>query len=415
MSDIDNQLLKFDNCDIFTPEKITKIMQSYLHNYGNLLDPSVGTGNLLKDINIENYDYIDVYDIKEEYIDNCNDKFNKYNADFLKSDIKSKYKNIILNPPYIKIQNLSDDYRKFIKKTFNILKKGNIDIYQAFILKCLDLLEDDGVMISITPNSYLYNKSCIDIREYLFKNKYIYEIIDYGSEKIFDGVSVYCCITIFKKKNNESLIYNNETIFYKNIVNNSLFDKNTENNVILKTICKVSNGIATLRDNIFIKKEKLYDEPCWKSIYKNNKILYIIYPYDNGIIIDEDTFKQSNPNTYNYLLENKDELAQRDKGKQDKYASWYAYGRTQSIKLNENIKRCLFIPTFTDPKNMQITESNNMLHISCIKIELLDTNYTLDNIKDTIIQSQDYIEQISSKRGGGWININTSTINKISI
>ena len=159
----------------------------------------------------------------------------------------------------------------------------------------------------------------------------------------------------------------------------------------------------------------MYDEPCWKSIYKNNKILYIIYPYDNGNIIDEDTFKQSNPNTYNYLLENKDELAQRDKGKQDKYASWYAYGRTQSIKLNENIKRCLFIPTFTDPKNIEIIESDNMLHISCIKIELLDNNYTYDNIKDAILQSQDYIEKISSKRGGGWININTSTINKISI
>lgn len=415
MSEIDKQLLNFDNCDIFTPEKIANIMQSYLHNNGTLLDPSVGTGNLLNGININDYDSIDVYDIKQQYLDDCNDKFNKYNEDFLKSDIKSKYNNIILNPPYIKIQNLSDEYRKFIKTKFNILKTGNIDIYQAFIIKCLDLLEDDGVMVSITPNSYLYNKSCIDIREYLFKNRYIYEIIDYGSEKVFDGISVYCCITIFKKKNNESLIYNNENIFYKDIVNNSLFDKNTENNVLLKTICKVSNGIATLRDKIYIKNEKLYDEPCWKPIYKNNKTLYIIYPYHNGNIIDEDTFKQSNPKTYDYLLENKDELAQRDKGKQDKYASWYAYGRTQSIKLNEDIKRCLFIPTFTDPKNIEITESDNMLHMSSIKIELLDTNYTLDNIKDAIQQSTDYIEKISSKRGGGWININTSTINKISI
>ena len=179
-------------------------MQSYLHNNGTLLDPSVGTGNLLNGININDYDSIDVYDIKQQYLDDCNDKFNKYNEDFLKSDIKSKYNNIILNPPYIKIQNLSDEYRKFIKTKFNILKTGNIDIYQAFIIKCLDLLEDDGVMVSITPNSYLYNKSCIDIREYLFKNRYIYEIIDYGSQKVFDGISVYCCITIFKKKNNNA-------------------------------------------------------------------------------------------------------------------------------------------------------------------------------------------------------------------
>ena len=100
------------------------------------------------------------------------------------------------------------------KGKWDILTKGNLDIYYAFILKCLDLLTDDGVMVSITPNSYLYNKSSQKLREYLVKNRHIERIIDFKSEKVFPNVSTYCCITIYNKKEKESFIYNDKTINY---------------------------------------------------------------------------------------------------------------------------------------------------------------------------------------------------------
>ncbi len=74
--DIDNTLLNFDNADIFTPDNISKIMSSYLLNKGNLLEPSVGYGNLLKFININNYNNIDIYDIKQSYLDKCIEHIN---------------------------------------------------------------------------------------------------------------------------------------------------------------------------------------------------------------------------------------------------------------------------------------------------------------------------------------------------
>lgn len=116
MNAIDNDLLKFNRCDIFTPDKISLIMNSFLTKKGNLLEPAVGTGNLLKFINYNDYTNIDIYDIKQEYLDECDNDTNikKYNTDFIKSDITTSYKNIILNPPYIRFQDLSIDYRKFI-------------------------------------------------------------------------------------------------------------------------------------------------------------------------------------------------------------------------------------------------------------------------------------------------------------
>ena len=134
-------------------------MTSFLTKKGNLLEPAVGTGNLLKYLNLDDYNRIDIFDIKKEYLDRCPIKGNiiKYHTDFIKKQINTSYKNIILNPPYIRFQDLSIEYREFIKKNWNILSNGNIDIYYVFIIKCLELLDKDGIMITITPNSYLYN------------------------------------------------------------------------------------------------------------------------------------------------------------------------------------------------------------------------------------------------------------------
>ncbi len=417
---MDIQLLQFEKSDIFTPDNISKVMSNYLLNEGNLLEPSVGTGQLLKFINIEKYESIDIYDIKNEYLDKCINSNNiiKYNKDFIEANIEKKYKNIIMNPPFIRIQNLSKDYRNIIKNKWSFLK-GNIDIYYAFILKCIDLLEDDGILVSITPNSYLYNKSGIEMRKYLIENKYIREIIDYKSEKVFKNVSTYCCITIFDKKEKEYIIYNNEKIYY-NLINKSPYQLfvNNENinneieNKKLENICSIKNGIATLRDNIYIHKDKKFNEPCWKEITNSRNIFWIIYPYnEDGKIIEENIFKKDNPLTYDYLMLNKEELNKRDNGNK-KYITWYAYGRSQSI-IKPKSDKVIYLPTFIDPNNFHLSISNSYLFYSCLCIELVDNNYTYEFIIDKIIQNKEYIINNSSKRGSGWINLSSSLLKNI--
>ena len=93
----------------------------------------MGKGDLLKSIkDLGQYD-IDVFDIESEYLKYvpvCESR--KHCTDFLKYKFKHKYKNIILNPPYIRYQELSTAYRSFIKNNWSLLDSGNIDIYQAF-------------------------------------------------------------------------------------------------------------------------------------------------------------------------------------------------------------------------------------------------------------------------------------------
>jgi adenine-specific DNA-methyltransferase len=408
---MDIDLQEFVKCDVFTPDDISKLMTSKLNNKGNILEPSVGTGNLLKYINLENYDFADLFEIKKEYLETIpyNKKLNIYNCDFIKQHIDTKYDNIIMNPPYIKTQDLSKDYRNYLKTNFNILKNGIIDIYYAFIIKCIDLLKTDGVLVSITPNSYLYNKSSLRMRKYLFDNKYVKEIIDFNDKKVFPGVSVYCCITIFTKTDKQFILYNNRKILYTDIIKNySLFNTSSNNKLKLKDICKIRNGIATLRDKIYIHPTKLYDEPCWKKITNGNTEKFIIYPYKECIIIDEDIFSTENPLTYNYLLSQKVELSKRDKGNK-KYPKWYSYGRTQSLKYSKNM--CIYIPCFLNPDliNENIIIKNNILHSGCLCIEP-NNEKDIQTIIKAIIKNREFIKLNSSKRSGGWINLSSRTL-----
>ena len=405
---MDIDLLKFSKCDVFTPDDISKLMASKLNNKGNILEPSVGTGNLLKYINLENYEYADIFEIKKNYLD-CiplNKKINIYNCDFIKKQIDTKYDNIIMNPPYIKTQDLSKDYRKHLKTNFTILKNGIIDIYYAFIIKCLNLLKTDGILVSITPNSYLYNKSSLTLRKYLFDNKYVKEIIDFNDTKIFPNVSVYCCITIFTKTDKDFIIYNNRKILYTDVIKNySLFNTTSSNKLKLKDICKIRNGIATLRDKIYIHPTKLYDEPCWKKITNGSIERFVIYPYKEGIIIDEEIFSKENPLTYKYLLSQKDELSKRDKGNKT-YPKWYSFGRTQSLKYSK--KKCIYIPCFLNPEliNERITTNSNILHSGCLCIEPTNEK-DIQKIINTIVNNKEFIKLNSSKRSGGWINLSS--------
>ena len=101
--DESDYLQNYDRCDIFTPDDISQLMASKLAELvaspRTLLEPSVGTGNLLKYIPFDLYNTIDVFDIKAEYMESIASRpnLNKRTTDFLKyaPDPPTKYSSII--------------------------------------------------------------------------------------------------------------------------------------------------------------------------------------------------------------------------------------------------------------------------------------------------------------------------------
>ena len=426
----DETLLEFKKSDIFTPEKISKLMSSYLKKEGSLLEPAVGEGALLKYISLDSYSEIDLYDIKTHYLSRCPDGPNikKHCCDFLttqtnnKKTTSKKYTNIILNPPYIRIQDLPEYYVSFLKNRWPEIMQGSTDIYYAFLLKCLEVLEDDGVMVAITPNSYLYSKCAAQFRRYLIENQLILEMIDYESKQVFADAAVYCCITVFTKSPKTVFIYNKKEMKYSELLdennkhysffyNNNATGSGPNNNQPtkkLKDICKISNGIATLRDKIFIHSQKLFDEPCWREITNSKTKQHVIFPYtETAEIIEEKEFKEKNPKTYEFLLSQKDELAKRDNGNKT-YPAWYAFGRTQSLKISKK-EQVIYLACFVDPANIKFCVGSPQLYYSCLCIEPLDVA-EIDMIIKTIQANIETVKQNSSKRNNGWINLSSRVL-----
>jgi len=418
-TEIDTELILFEKSDVFTPEKIAKRMVSYLKKEGTILDPAVGKGSLIQPISYTMYERIDMYDIKQSYLDNCPTETNirKHCADFLKEPTNTKYDNIIANPPYIKIQDLSSEYRKYIKEKWTVYSSGSFDLYVIFMVKCLDQLKETGTMVTITPNSYLYNKSSKAFRKEVIESRTIKEIIDFKHEKVFPGTSVYTCITVFTKEPKTALVYNGEKVEYENIVGpeynifsamNQANEKNQTKK--LSEICRIKNGVATLCNEVYIHSQKLYEEPCWRKCKTSTGDKWIIYPYEETTakVVEEEELKRTNPKTYEYLESQRARLSRRDKGNKT-YPKWYSYGRSQSLKLPKH-SQVIYIPVFIDPANIQCVIDEPTVYSGCLCIERTREEYTNEEIIETIKQNIEYIKSNSSKRGGGWINLSTKTL-----
>lgn len=310
----------------------------------------------------------------------------------IENEFQVKFDNIVGNPPYVKYQDLPLELRD-IKPDFVSIKKGNFNLYFPFFEVAYNLLKENGKIVYITPNNYFTTLAAESLREFFQEKRCIQKIIDFSCNLIF-SVQTYTAITLITKKQQEFIEYSvmdteitpekflNNVVFHKNyydILNNKKWRllkseeiqniENIENIGINKLgdIVDIKIGIATLADKIYsfipIKEDEKYyylsngkieKEITLPSIkitniktkedLKINK-RRIIFPYKKlkikNILLEEEELKEKYPETYEYLLKNKEELLERDKGKIGE-AHWYAYGRTQGLN-NFGIK--LLVPT----------------------------------------------------------------------
>lgn len=110
------------------------------------------------------------------------EKLPVYCQDFLRVEDSADY--IIGNPPYIRLQNLSVEYRDFIKDNF-VSATGRFDIFTCFLEKSDKLLNENGRMCLITSDKYLTANYGVGIREYLSKTGHVRKLVDLYDTKFF--------------------------------------------------------------------------------------------------------------------------------------------------------------------------------------------------------------------------------------
>lgn len=314
-----------------------------------------------------------------------------------------KFDIVIGNPPYVRSKNIDDSIRPSLANWSTV--SGNIDLYIPFYQLGYELLNDDGILGYISPNTFLQSVNGRGLRNYLRDSKSQVTIINFKDEQKFIDVTHYTCITIIHKSiRNSTVMYSvcngdleNLSISAYNISNycnnakwrfrNTTIDKivfNIEHQPTTLNSFNIRNGLATLCNDIYFfstigetehyyireydgKKYQIEKNICINiakpNIMRNendlmNKSEKAIFPYKDNIIIPEDRFKTLYPYAYKFLLDHKLKLLNRDKGKTDSYPEWYAYGRTQGMR---NQGKKILIPYMADKGVAIISEDKNLL------------------------------------------------------
>ena len=112
--------------------------------------------------------------------------------DYLTVHEKTDY--VIGNPPYIRLQNLSNENREYIKKNF-ASATGRFDIYTCFIENGNKNLSSGGKLCLITSNKFLTANYGVGIRNYLSEAGCVRKIVDLFDTKFF-GAAVLPAITL---------------------------------------------------------------------------------------------------------------------------------------------------------------------------------------------------------------------------
>ncbi|WP_324734977.1 N-6 DNA methylase [Thermococcus sp. SY098] len=110
---------------------------------------------------------------------------------------KMKFDFVVGNPPYVRVQNLDEDTREFLRRAYKTVS-GKFDIYIPFIERGLRWLKDNGKLGYIVPNTFMTRQYGAGIREYLL-NFRIVHILDFGDSKVFEDATNYPAIIIVEK------------------------------------------------------------------------------------------------------------------------------------------------------------------------------------------------------------------------
>ncbi len=444
-----------------------------------ILDPACGDGRFLikiaeriikfsdKNELSKNLEFIEGWDTDKEALSDAKQKLNELisnlnikvdwklkNVNSLKHKTNKKYDYIVGNPPYIRIQHLSEDLRTYIQQNYKFCKSGSTDIFLSFFELSLKLIAKDGICGFITPNTYFHTETAKYLRKYFEENKNIVQITNYKDIQLFDNATTYSAITIFNKIQQETFKYQSaikENKFEESEISTASLKgsafwqlstdyQNVTKGIKLGEIAEIHVGVTTLADKAYIfdvekiEKDYIWCQTKFKGLIKFEKAIlkpiikvstlknsdepikeYILFPYKNDKngtkIIHEKELKNKFPLSYKYLKSIKNILDKRDNGKPNKVA-WYAFGRSQglSTSLGEKI---LFSPMNKEP-NFIYSKNKDATFYSgyCIKydgnVESLLKQLNSDRMKE-------FIQNSSRDFRDGWKAYNKKIVQEFVI
>ncbi len=286
-----NQVDKYQNIgQIFTPNYIAKfmvknidnILKNTINKYKKeltILEPSVGMGVFLKNLQKYQYENIIAYEIDnslEEYLRKEYPRVIFRFENVLGSPLDEKFDIIIGNPPYLGQNYNALIFQEYVKK-FPICKKyfvGNMDLFYYFIHLGIEKLNPGGILTFITT-SYWINKSKKTgikfLKPHILNECFLLQYFDLSNLVLFNKAKgQHNCIFVLKKKTIEEKSQKAkkkiDVLHIKKINNHKIVDKEIIKSTFNKLIYnKPSNIIRNYKSALTNNELKI--DTNWNLLY----------------------------------------------------------------------------------------------------------------------------------------------------
>ena len=281
---------------VFTKISVAKSMVNLfdLPKDAHILDPCFGDGIFIEALLQESFSNVVGYEIDSRFVNKLKSKkpsLEIYCKDFLVT--QKKYDGIIMNPPYIRQENIDNltEYgiskkKLHRQKIFQWLPKAS-NLYMYFVVKAIDLLNDGGQLVVIFPDSWSRSKTGIAFKHFLIKNCEIAKKISMENTSPFvdEVLTNVVILKLIKRATKQKQV----DIQSKTALTNYL-------TIDLPSIARVRRGITTGANKLFINPPISSEDNSLIPILSSPK-KYDGYSTENAILdkmllVDEKTLSQ---------------------------------------------------------------------------------------------------------------------------
>ncbi|MCS3697192.1 BREX-1 system adenine-specific DNA-methyltransferase PglX [Salinibacter ruber] len=321
---------------------------------------------------------------------------------------------VIGNPPYVRIQTLSETDEKAVE-FFNDAYEapsGNYDIYALFAEKGGTLINEDGTLGYILPHKFFTANYGEGLRTWISDRNALRHVVHFESEQVFDHATTYTCLLFLEgsprsefsylQPPSPEIISANGELETFTLQTDALDEKPwsfgdpkllelrsrfEETHPSLEDVTsRIFQGLKTSADDVYIVEElaredgtvHVYspelDDEVWVEADLFHPLIkggdveayhiadtdrLILFPYgpdENGEmdLLPADTLENQYPLTWEYLEENRDVLEGREDGRME-VPGWYGYVYPKALEVIDRPK--IFTPDFADVASYAFDES----------------------------------------------------------
>lgn len=291
---------------------------------------------------------------------------------------------VIGNPPYIRIQNLSEfspEQASYVKKQYASASSGSFDVYVVFVERGLQLLNETGRLGFIVPSKFFSTDYGAPLRNLLTKSRTLEHLVDFGHEQVFSNATTYTCLIFLDRRTASAFEYartvpaqlagvwnqirpvSTATLgasswLFNDTPSEGLLKKlNQLGRPLLQLPAAMSRGSSTGADDVFclhaegrhlktrdgnaveietrLLRRPIYATDFTRFDFRPRNEERIIFPYrvvrDGYQVVDELTMRKEFPKAFEYLRSKRPVLESRKQ-----WSEWYGYSAPRNLHVHDH-------------------------------------------------------------------------------